>query len=391
VKLQLPFAGIVAPEIPTELAPGTAVTVAPAQVVVGAGAAATVTFAGRLSVNAPPVRGAANRLLIRTVSVEAAPAAIDAGAKDFARVAPDVTVRFAAAAAALRSPWSSVSALARILFVTVPIVDEVTLTLNAQEPSVDPTGAGTVAPDSEKDEAPAIAVTVPGAQVVDAFGGLATVTPAGKLSVKAAFVSAPALPLVIVTVNVEVVPVGIDAGAKALATAAPVCTIRFPEIAAAFDTPWSVVIEPTGRVLVNVPFVVAVTFAVTVQKLLAGIVPPENVSDPAPATAVIEAPAHVDDAAGGLARVIAAGKLSVKEAPVKLTAFALLSLIVSVETPPPGIGEGENDFVPVGPATAVTERVALAGVPLLSPSFVTSAPAGIVLMWLPATVDVTST
>jgi hypothetical protein len=104
VKLQLLLAGIVAPEIPTELAPAMAVTVAPAQVVVGAGAAATVTFAGRLSVNDPPVSGAANRLLIWTVRVDAAPAAIDDGAKDFARVAPDVMVRFAAAAAALRSP-----------------------------------------------------------------------------------------------------------------------------------------------------------------------------------------------------------------------------------------------------------------------------------------------
>jgi hypothetical protein len=149
-------------------------------------------------------------------------------------------------------------------------------------------------------------------------------------------------------------------------------------------------IEPIGKVLVKVPFAVAVTFAVTVQKLAAGIVPPENASDPAPATAVIVAPAHVVDAAGGLARVIAAGKLSVKEAPVKSIAFALLSRIVIVETPAEGIGEGENDFVPVGLVTAETESVALAGVPLVSPSFVTSAPVGIVSMWLPTTVDVTS-
>jgi hypothetical protein len=214
-----------------------AVTVAPAQVVAGAGAAATVTLPGRLSVNAPPVSGIVNKFVIVTVSVEAAPATIEAGAKDLASLAPDVTVRFAAAAAGLRSPWSSVSVLARIRFVTVPIVDEVTLTLNVQEPSVDPAGAGTVAPDSEKEVAPATAATVPGTHVVEAFGGLATVTPAGKLSVSAAFVSAPALPFVIVTVRVEVVPAGIDAGTKAFATAAPVCTIRFPEIASAFDTP----------------------------------------------------------------------------------------------------------------------------------------------------------
>jgi len=82
--------------------------------------------------------------------------------------------------------------------------------------------------------------------------------------------------------------------------------------------------------------------------------------------------------------------LSVNAAPVRSLPLELLSVIVRSETPPPGIVAGTNAFVPVRGDSAVTDRVALAGVALVCPSMVTSAPAGIVLMWLAGTPEVTS-
>ena len=276
------------------------------------------------------------------------------------------------------------------MFVTVPIVLDVTRALKVQDPRVAPLAAGTVADPRENDVAPGIAVTRPPAQVVAGLAGLATVTPAGRLSVRAAPVRGEALPFVIVIVSVDALPDGSEAGAKALERAAPVCTTRFPEIAFAFDTPWVVVIAPIGRVFVAVPFVVDVTLTRTLQLPAAGIVAPETEKDPAPALAVTTAPAHVVVTDGGFATVIDAGNVSVNEAPVSGVALELFSWTVRVEGPPDAIGDGENDFDPVGAATAATESVALAGVPFVVPSAVVSELAGIVLMWFPGVIDVTS-
>ena len=85
-----------------------------------------------------------------------------------------------------------------------------------------------------------------------------------------------------------------------------------------------------------------------------------------------------------------AGRLSVNAAPVSGLPLELFIWMVKVDTPPPGIVAGANVLVPVGEESVDTESVALAGVPLLTPWLVESAPAGIVLMWLPGTVEVTS-
>ena len=60
------------------------------------------------------------------------------------------------------------------------------------------------------------AATAPPEQVVEAFGVLAIVSPAGRLSVNAAPVNACALLLAIVMVSVEVCPAFTAAGLKAL-------------------------------------------------------------------------------------------------------------------------------------------------------------------------------
>src|SRR5207253_8692889 len=98
-----------------------------------------------------------------------------------------------------------------MVFVTVPAVLEVTLALKAHDPRIEPLAAGTVPPVRPNDAPPATALTVP-PQVVLVVTGEAMVTPAGRLSVSAAFVSAPALPLVIVIVSVETPPAGMEAG-----------------------------------------------------------------------------------------------------------------------------------------------------------------------------------
>lgn len=108
------------------------------------------------------------------------------------------------------------------MFVTLPIVDDVTRALKVHDPRVEPTAAGIIAADSENELAPGTAVTDPPAHVVVPFAGLATVTPAGRLSVSDALVSGAALPFVIVTVRVAALPEASVVGAKAFEIAAPV-------------------------------------------------------------------------------------------------------------------------------------------------------------------------
>ena len=150
------------------------------------------------------------------------------------------------------------------------------------------------------------------------------------------------------------------------------------------------VTAPIGIVLLRLPLLTDVTLTVTVQLPPAGMVPPDNENAPAPATAETEPPAQVVPAPVGLATKRVAGRLSVNAAPVRALPLELLRVTVRTETPPPGIVAGANAFVPVSGDSAVTDRVALAGVPFVWPSTVTRDPAGIVLMWLAGIAEVTS-
>jgi hypothetical protein len=74
-------AGIVAPEIPTELPPATAETLPPTHVVDAFGTASMVTPAGKLSVRVAPVRGVKASLNRKTVKVDRPPCTMEVGVK----------------------------------------------------------------------------------------------------------------------------------------------------------------------------------------------------------------------------------------------------------------------------------------------------------------------
>jgi hypothetical protein len=95
---------------------------------------------------------------------------------------------------------------------------EVTLTVTSQYPKTAPTFAGTVPPMIDK-VVPMVVMELP-AQVVAGLAGLAKVTPAGSVSVRAAGtvdnVKGKEFGLVIVIVNTELLPAPIELGVKKL-------------------------------------------------------------------------------------------------------------------------------------------------------------------------------
>jgi hypothetical protein len=105
-----------------------------------------------------------------------------------------------------------------------------------------------------------------------------------------------------------------------------------------------------------------------------------SVAELAPAVATTAPdPVHVVDALGVAAITRFAGRLSTSAAPSDAAVlFALVSVIVTVETPFAAIEFGANDFASVG-ATALTVRLAEAG-DALFPLDVVSAPAAMVLV-----------
>src|SRR5512146_865471 len=114
---------------------------------------------------------------------------------------------------------------APVVLTYVPAAEEVTLTLTVQLLLV-----ATVPPVSEMLPDPAVAVAVPPQVLVSPFG-VATISPAGRLSVTAAPVSAAALAagLVMVRVKVEVPLTAMAAGLKALAMEGGPSTLRLAE------------------------------------------------------------------------------------------------------------------------------------------------------------------
>ena len=121
----------------------------------------------------------------------------------------------------------------------------------------------------------------------------------------------------------------------------------------------------------------------TVQLPVAGIVlPDDNTTAPAPAMAVTAAPPpQVVAAAGTGAITTPPGKVSVSaELRVATAASGLLSVMVSVETPPALMVAGPKALPSVGGRTGeTTVSVAMAG-PALLPLLVARAPMFSVLM-----------
>jgi len=216
------------------------------------------------------------------------------------------------------------------------------------------------------------------------------VTPDGSVSTNAAErVAATALLLLSVIVSTLVPPETIVAGAKAFATDGAFAVTVKLAVAAAALLPLLVCKAPAAMVLVTVPTVLLVTFAVMVHEPGAppGIVAPDayvTVTPPAtPDLVPVQVPPKV-----AFASVTPAGNVSTKAA-LKVAAVALLlvSVIVSTLVPPAAMLAGANAFATVG-ALAVTVNVADAAAALL-PKLVCNAPAAIVLVATPGVLLVT--
>ena len=221
---------------------------------------------------------------------------------------------------------------------------------------------------------------------------LLTVTPAGRLSVSEKFVRFVSLGAKMSILNRELPPMTTEEGEKDLipATSAPLT------ITLAFAGPWlprpsSVVSPPAGIVFTNVPDDVppgAVTRTETMQVpgavgLPAGIVPPTKLI----LVDVVETvPPHVFVVT--LTTVNGAGKLSVKFTPVYGEAVGFCNVMISVVVSPAENVEGENCFAT--PIACELNR-AVAAVTFVRSCWVWSALAGIVLVYVPCTYEVTLT
>ena len=197
--------------------------------------------------------------------------------------------------------------------------------------------------------------------VADAF---ATVKPVGIVSVKATPVSATALAagFVIVKVSEVVAFSAIDVGLKAFAIDGGAMTL----IVAALDVPpMPPSVELTAPVvLLLAPAVVPVTLTEKVQELLAAIVPPDSVTKPDPAVAVIVPDPHVPVRPLGVETTKPAGNESLKAIPVKaVVVFGFETVKLRLVDPFKGMLAAPNALLIVGAATTVTEALEVLPVP----------------------------
>ena len=121
-----------------------------------------------------------------------------------------LTVRVSEAAEAVNVKAFCVPVRLPVVLTLAPIVVLVTSTLNPQE-------RGTARPEAVMTFVPAVAVIVPPHVFPITLGGVATVMPAGKLSVKAVDVIGPSAELFIIeNARVETPPVAIVSGENVL-------------------------------------------------------------------------------------------------------------------------------------------------------------------------------
>jgi len=193
LKLQLPPAAML-PPVRAIVLGAVSVTVPPPQVVIVP--FATVRPAGRLSVNATPLRATVELVfVIVKVRLVFPPTGIEAAPNDLDRLGAVATVKVAVLLVVPVPPLVDVTAPV-VLFQTPPVAP-LTVTLNwISEP------AGTVAPESCITPVPAVVVRVPPASLALE---VATVTPDGNVSVKPTPVNATVeLGLVMVKVRLDV-------------------------------------------------------------------------------------------------------------------------------------------------------------------------------------------
>src|SRR2546423_2368442 len=198
----------------------------------------------------------------------------------------------------------------------------------------------------------AVVVTVPPQAATDA---LATVNPAGKVSVKPTPVRVVvAFGLVIVNVRLVVLPSAIVVGLKdfAIEGGAMIVIMAFD----VFPVPPSVELMVT--LLFFAPAEVPVTLSETVHEPLAATVPPVRLTELDPATAA--AAPHVLSKAFGVATTRPDGSASVKLSPVSAAAgFGFVMVNVRLELPLRGTVAAPNALTIAGGATTVIEAFAV--------------------------------
>jgi hypothetical protein len=273
--------------------------------------AATVSPAGRLSVNETPVRARLVLLLVIVSDKLVVPlSGMVVAPKDLLTLGGVATVRFAEAV--LPVP-PLVEVTLPVVLVNWPDAAPVTVTLNWHWLFV-----AIVAP-VKAIPVGAVVVSVPPQTVAEAF---ATVRPVGKVSVNATPVSATALAAGLVTVNVsEVVAFNaIDKGLKTFAIDGGATTLILAD--AVPPVPPSVEVT-LPVVLFFVPAVVPVTFTENVQEEEAARLAAERLTLPAPATEVIVPPPQVPVRPFGVDTTSPVGNVSMKPTPVRVVVVLL--------------------------------------------------------------------
>jgi len=206
----------------------------------------------------------------------------------------------------------------------------------------------------------AVVVSVPPQTVAEA---LATVSPAGKLSVNATPVSATALADGLVMVNVnEVVEFNvIDAGLNTFAMTGGATTLMLAE--AVPPVPPSLEVTAPVTLFLS-PAVVPVTFTENVHELFAASVAPARLITLLPAAAVIVPPPQLPLRPFGFDTTSPAGKLSVNPTPVNaVVVFGFWMVKLNEVEPFSGILAAPKALLITGAAATLMLAVAVLLVP----------------------------
>src|SRR6185295_15360656 len=145
-----------------------------------------------------------------------------------------------------------------------------------------------------------------------------------------------------------------------------------------------------GSVFVRLPCWNEVTFTETLQVALAAIAAPESEKTPPLGAALTEPPAQVVLAAGTVARIMPAGRVSESATLESAVAVRFVRETVRVDVPPPGIDTGEK-LLFSETVSGVFVSVAEAAATFRIPSLSLSALIGIVSTEAVAVLEVTST
>jgi hypothetical protein len=306
----VPLVAIAPPARVTLVEPAAAVIVPVPQVPVSPFGVETTKPAGSASVNATPASAidALGFEMVKVSDVEPA-SPMEAEPKVFVMLGGVATVKFAVAV--LPVP-PLVEVTAPVVLVETPALAPVTLTLNVQD-----VPAAMVAPVRPTAPEPAVAVIVPPPHDPARPLGVATVIPAGNVSVNATPANAAvfAAGFVMVKLRVEF-PFGETAvGLKAFTMDGGATTTMLAE--AVPPAPPSVEVT-FPVVLFSVPAAIPVTFTANVHEPAAARVAPVRLIAPVPGVAVMVPAPQVPARPLGVETARPAGRASVKPTPDKL-------------------------------------------------------------------------